>query len=94
MLQSNLFHKRRDKIQARMVELLSQAALGTKSPDSSLQVDESYLCAAPGKIVDAASLHRILQVPAEHHVFYGPSTNLSNSKALSSSQLSSLTFLI
>lgn len=38
-----------------MVELHLQAALGTKSPDSPLQIDESILYASPGKIVDAFS---------------------------------------
>lgn len=62
----------RDKVQARLVELLAQAAAATV-PDSPLQIDESVLCGAPGKILDPVGLHRILQIPHENHVFYGPS---------------------
>uniref|UniRef100_A0A1Y1L5D5 Uncharacterized protein n=1 Tax=Photinus pyralis TaxID=7054 RepID=A0A1Y1L5D5_PHOPY len=63
---------RRDKVQAKLVELLSVAA-STDVPDSPLTVDESLVCGSPGKIMDALTLHQVLHIPSEKHVFYGPS---------------------
>ncbi|KAK5641536.1 hypothetical protein RI129_010083 [Pyrocoelia pectoralis] len=65
---------RRDKVQAKVVELLSVAA-STDVPNSPLAVDESLLCGSPGKVMDALTLHQILRIPSEEHVFYGPSGN-------------------
>ncbi|CAG9774038.1 unnamed protein product [Ceutorhynchus assimilis] len=62
---------RRDRIQAKFVELLAQAA-GSDLPSSPLQVDESTMCGTPGKIVDPATMYHILKVPAKEQVFYGP----------------------
>ncbi|XP_060862312.1 uncharacterized protein LOC132939253 isoform X1 [Metopolophium dirhodum] len=63
---------RRDKLKLRFVELLAKSA-SCKSdfvgrPED---VDESYLCGCPGKIVDAGLLHEILKSPADEHVFFG-----------------------
>ncbi|XP_076276024.1 uncharacterized protein LOC143206972 isoform X2 [Rhynchophorus ferrugineus] len=66
---------RRDRIQAKMVELLAQAAVQEK-PNSPLQVDESVMCGIPGKIVDPFTLYHILKIPANEQVFYGPSGNV------------------
>ncbi|RZC36928.1 uncharacterized protein BDFB_006066 [Asbolus verrucosus] len=66
---------RRDKVQARLVELLAQAA-ASEIPNSPLNVDESIHCGTPGKIVDAHALHQILKIPSEQHVFYGPGGNV------------------
>lgn len=41
-------------------------------PKSPLSVDESIYCGAPGKIVDAITLHEILKMDTCQHVFYGP----------------------
>lgn len=56
----------------RFVELLAKSA-SCKSdfvgrPED---VDESYLCGCPGKVVDAGLLHEILKNPADEHVFFG-----------------------
>ncbi|XP_026811347.1 uncharacterized protein LOC113552700 [Rhopalosiphum maidis] len=63
---------RRDKLKLRFVELLAKSA-SCKSdfvgrPED---VDESYLCGCPGKIVDAGLLHEILKNPADEQVFFG-----------------------
>ncbi|XP_050053254.1 uncharacterized protein LOC114126372 isoform X1 [Aphis gossypii] len=63
---------RRDKLKLRFVELLAKSA-SCKSdfvgrPED---VDESYLCGCPGKIVDAGLLHEILKSPADEQVFFG-----------------------
>ncbi|KAF2878692.1 hypothetical protein ILUMI_27479 [Ignelater luminosus] len=65
---------RRDKVQARLVELLAAAASGN-TPNSPLTVDESFLCGSPGKIVDPLTLYNILQTPADQHIFYGAAGN-------------------
>ncbi|KAJ8957334.1 hypothetical protein NQ318_004813 [Aromia moschata] len=66
---------RRDKVQARLVELLALAA--TKDvPSSPLHVDESVCCGVPGKVVDSASLYSILHIPPHQHVYYGPGGNV------------------
>jgi len=61
-----------DKLKLRFVELLAKSA-SCKSdfvgrPED---VDESYLCGCPGKIVDAGLLHEILKSPADEQVFFG-----------------------
>lgn len=60
----------RDKVQARLVELLATAASGN-TPNSPLTVDDSFLCGSPGKIVDPLTFYNILQTPADQHIFYG-----------------------
>uniref|UniRef100_A0AAR5PCJ2 Mab-21-like HhH/H2TH-like domain-containing protein n=1 Tax=Dendroctonus ponderosae TaxID=77166 RepID=A0AAR5PCJ2_DENPD len=66
---------RRDRIQARLVELLAQAA-GSDKPTSPLHVDESTMCGIPGKIMDPATLYHVLSIPASQHVYYGPGGNV------------------
>lgn len=66
---------RRDRIQAKMVELLAQAA-AQDIPNSPLNVDESILCGIPGKVIDPYALHHILKIPANQQVFYGPGGNV------------------
>ncbi|XP_044252491.1 uncharacterized protein LOC123003653 [Tribolium madens] len=66
---------RRDKVQAKLVELLAQAS-ASDTPNSPLNIDESILCGTPGKIVDANTLYHILKIPSNRHVFYGPSGNV------------------
>ncbi|KAJ3645638.1 hypothetical protein Zmor_023279 [Zophobas morio] len=66
---------RRDKVQAKLVELLAQAA-ASETPNSPLNVDESIHCGTPGKILDAKTLHQVLRIPSEQHVFYGPGGNV------------------
>lgn len=61
----------RDKVQARLVELLALAA-SKDVPNSPLHVDESVLCGIPGKVVDSVTLHNILKIPPQQHVYYGP----------------------
>jgi len=61
-----------DKLKLRFLELLAKSA-SCKSdfvgrPED---MDESYLCGCPGKIVDAGLLHEILKSPADEHVFFG-----------------------
>ncbi|KAJ8923096.1 hypothetical protein NQ315_001649, partial [Exocentrus adspersus] len=65
----------RDKVQARLVELLALAA-SKDVPNSPLHVDESVLCGIPGKVVDSVTLHNILKIPPEQHVYYGPGGNV------------------
>ncbi|XP_050513012.1 uncharacterized protein LOC114349380 isoform X1 [Diabrotica virgifera virgifera] len=66
---------RRDKVQARLVELLAIAA-SKEVPSTPLHVDESVLCGIPGKVVDSYSLYSILKVPPDKHVYYGPGGNI------------------
>ncbi|XP_018566173.1 uncharacterized protein LOC108907125 isoform X2 [Anoplophora glabripennis] len=66
---------RRDKVQARLVELLALAA-SKDVPNSPLYVDESVLCGIPGKVVDSVTLHNILRTPPQQHVYYGPGGNV------------------
>ncbi|CAH1396364.1 unnamed protein product [Nezara viridula] len=62
---------RRDKVQERFVELLAQSAAKSGLANSPSELDDSRICAAPGKIVDASHLHYILQLPPGRQVFYG-----------------------
>ncbi|KAF0759952.1 Mab-21 domain-containing protein [Aphis craccivora] len=61
-----------DKLKLRFVELLAKSASYKSDfvgrPED---VDESYLCGCPGKIVDAGLLHEILKSPADEQVFFG-----------------------
>ncbi|XP_060523408.1 uncharacterized protein LOC132700218 isoform X2 [Cylas formicarius] len=66
---------RRDKVQARLVELLAMAAT-QETPNSLLQVDESTYCGIPGKVVDSCTLRYILDVPSKQHVYNGPGGNV------------------
>lgn len=60
----------RDKVQERFVELLALAA-AAGWPTSPLDVDESTLCGAPGKVVDAVTLNHILHLAPEEQLYYG-----------------------
>ncbi|GJQ73347.1 hypothetical protein Trydic_g13716 [Trypoxylus dichotomus] len=71
---NSLGYLRRDRIQAKFVELLAKAA-GNDGPASPLQVDESTLCGSPGKVVDAESLHYILHLQCDEQIFYGAGGN-------------------
>lgn len=51
-------------------------AAASNWPSSPLDVDESTLCGAPGKIVDAFTLHEVLKLSSEEQVFYGPVVNV------------------
>jgi hypothetical protein len=62
----------RDKIQERFVELLAQAAAKASAPVRPDHVDESRLCASPGKVVDVGLLEQLLKLPPEQQLFYGP----------------------
>ncbi|CAG9858916.1 unnamed protein product [Phyllotreta striolata] len=62
---------RRDKIQAKLVELLALAA-SKEVPSSPLYIDESIHCGIPGKVVDPFTLHNILKIPPDQQVYYGP----------------------
>ncbi|XP_014294082.1 uncharacterized protein [Halyomorpha halys] len=62
---------RRDKVQERFVELLAQSAAKSGLANSPNELDDSHVCAAPGKIVDASHLHYILQLPPGRQMFYG-----------------------
>ncbi|XP_045478436.1 uncharacterized protein LOC123683435 isoform X2 [Harmonia axyridis] len=62
---------RRDKVQTRLVKLLAEAA-DKGGPLSPRSVDESVVCSIPGKIVDAATLNKILKVPSFEQLYYGP----------------------
>lgn len=53
-------------------------AAASSWPSSPLDVDESVLCAAPGKIVDAFTLHEILKLAPNQQVFYGPGKYKNN----------------
>ncbi|CAH1956180.1 unnamed protein product [Acanthoscelides obtectus] len=66
---------RRDKVQARLVELLALAA-SKEAPVSPLHVDESCCCGIPGKVVDSYTLYNILKIPPQKHVYYGPGGNV------------------
>ncbi|KAJ8986180.1 hypothetical protein NQ317_005654 [Molorchus minor] len=66
---------RRDKVQARLVELLALAA-SKDTPNSPLHVDESVVCGIPGKIVDSVALYNILKIPPNQHIYYGPGGNI------------------
>lgn len=61
----------RDKVQARLVELLAIAA-SKDVPNSPLHVDESVHCGIPGKVVDSYTLYNILKIDPVKHVYYGP----------------------
>lgn len=62
----------RDKIQAKYVELLATAAASDMSMVPN-ELDESILCASPGKVVDAFTLRQILRRAPEEHVYFGGS---------------------
>ncbi|VEN52709.1 unnamed protein product [Callosobruchus maculatus] len=66
---------RRDKVQARLVELLASAA-SRETPSSPLHVDESSCCGLPGKVVDSYTLYNILKISPQKHVYYGPGGNV------------------
>ncbi|XP_056631150.1 uncharacterized protein LOC130441471 [Diorhabda sublineata] len=66
---------RRDKVQARVVELLAIAA-SKDVPSSPLHVDESVLCGIPGKVVNSFTLYNLLKIPPDKHVYYGPGGNV------------------
>lgn len=55
----------------RFVELLATSASKSDLIGRPEDVDETYLCGCPGKIVDAELLHEILKSPADEHVFFG-----------------------
>ncbi|KAK3927950.1 Structural protein 1 [Frankliniella fusca] len=50
------------------------APRGPRGPHSPLQVDESRLCGAPGKVVDAAVLADLLALPADGQLFLASGT--------------------
>lgn len=60
-----------DLLKLRFVELLAASASKKDFVGRPEDVDESYLCGCPGKIVDAELLHEILKGPADEHVFFG-----------------------
>ncbi|XP_025405104.1 uncharacterized protein LOC112679494 [Sipha flava] len=62
---------RRDNVKLRFVELLAASASRNDLVGRPEDVDESYLCGCPGKIVDAELLHEILKSPADEQVFFG-----------------------
>nr|CAI5831640.1 unnamed protein product [Callosobruchus analis] len=66
---------RRDKVQARLVELLASAA-SKETPASPLHVDESSCCGLPGKVIDSYTLYNILKISPQKHVYYGPGGNV------------------
>lgn len=68
-----MFH--RDKVQARLVELLAEAAASELLP-SPLNVDESVNCGIPGKVMDAYTLFQILKIPNQEQIFYGTGGNV------------------
>lgn len=55
----------------RFVELLATSASKNDLIGRPENVDESYLCGCPGKIVDAELLHEILKSSPDEHVFFG-----------------------
>lgn len=55
------------------MELLAVAA-STTWPTTSTDVDESFLCGSPGKVMEPYVLHDVLKVSAEQQVFFGTST--------------------
>jgi hypothetical protein len=58
-------------VKLRFVELLAASASRNDLVGRPEDVDESYLCGCPGKIVDAELLHEILKSPADEQVFFG-----------------------
>lgn len=60
-----------DKLKFRFVELLATSASKNDLIGRPEDVDESYLCGCPGKIIDAELLHEILKNPVDEHVFFG-----------------------
>lgn len=70
LIKNRICCKYRDKIQSRFVQLLAQIAINDNLI-SPLEVDESSSNAAPGKILDAFTMHEVLKRPAEEHVYYG-----------------------
>ncbi|XP_050538114.1 uncharacterized protein LOC126903728 isoform X2 [Daktulosphaira vitifoliae] len=62
---------RRDKVKMRFIELLAISASKIDILDSPENVDESYLCGCPGKIIDAGVLHEIINIPPEEHIYFG-----------------------
>lgn len=62
-------------MQARLVELLAQAAASEMLP-SPLNVDESVNCGVPGKVMDAYTLFQILKIRSQEQIFYGPGGNV------------------
>lgn len=60
-----------DKLKLRFVELLAVSASKKDLVGLPEDVDESYLCGCPGKVVDAELLHEILKCPADEQVFFG-----------------------
>lgn len=60
-----------DKFKLHFVELLAASASKSNIVGRPEDVDESYLCGCPGKIVDAELLYEILKSPADEHVFFG-----------------------
>lgn len=68
---SRVFRVFRDNLKLRFVELLAASASRNDLVGRPEDVDESYLCGCPGKIVDAELLHEILKSPADEHVFFG-----------------------
>ncbi|KAJ1527219.1 hypothetical protein ONE63_008746 [Megalurothrips usitatus] len=57
------------------VALPTPAPRGPRGPHSPLQVDESRLCGAPGKVVDAAVLADLLALPADAQLFLATGTD-------------------
>ncbi|XP_052129761.1 uncharacterized protein LOC113218081 isoform X2 [Frankliniella occidentalis] len=57
------------------VPLPTPAPRGPRGPHSPLQVDESRLCGAPGKVVDAAVLADLLSLPADGQLFLASGTD-------------------
>lgn len=64
-----------DKLKLRFIELLAVSASKKDLIGLPEDVDESYLCGCPGKIVDAELLHEILKSPADEQVFFGLGKN-------------------
>jgi len=69
--QHNYSFRFSDKLKLRFVELLAASASKKNLVGRPEDVDESYLCGSPGKVVDAELLHEILKSPADEHVFFG-----------------------
>lgn len=53
------------------MELLAQSAARSSLVGAPSEIDESRLCGAPGKIIDASHLHYILQVSGARQIYYG-----------------------
>lgn len=58
------------------MELLAKAT-ASEDPCSPLDIDESTGCGSPGKVVDASTLHQIMQVKADGQVYYATGVCLS-----------------